>query len=391
MARTGRNGGGPLRIAIFLPSLEVGGAERAMLNLASGLGKTAGLQVEIVVAQARGRYLQEVLQGQSVVDLASPRVSRSLFPLVRYLRRRRPAVMISAMEHANIIAIVARGLVGFPECLVVSSHTLISLARRGQIPNRAAILPYLARLAYPLADAVVAISQAVATDLERTLKLDPKKIHVIPNPIVADDILHGELNETSRSVRDRSKTVLFVGRLAIEKDLPTLFRAFRLVNERRKALLIIVGEGPQRPRLQQLAEELQISSKTTWAGFVEDPYPIMRQASVLVLPSRWEGLGAVVVEALACGCSVVATDGPGGVREILDDGRYGTLVPVGDHGAMAEAIVATLDAPFPPEILRQRAKEYTVEVIAARYLDLIRSCLPAGMAPPVTSSLEGHR
>ena len=112
MARIVQSGGRPLRVGIFLPSLEVGGAERAMLNLASGLRKTAGIQVEIVLAQARGGYLHEIPQGQSVVDLACPRVSRSLFPLVRYLRRRRPAVMISAMEHANILAIVARRLAG---------------------------------------------------------------------------------------------------------------------------------------------------------------------------------------------------------------------------------------------------------------------------------------
>src|SRR3989304_5112488 len=135
MARMVQNAGGALRVGIFLPSLEVGGAERAMLNLASGLRRTAGIQVEIVLAQARGRYLQDIPPGQSVVDLDCPHVSRSLFPLVRYLRRRRPAVLISAMEHANIVAILARRLAGFPECLVVSSHTLISLARRGEIPN----------------------------------------------------------------------------------------------------------------------------------------------------------------------------------------------------------------------------------------------------------------
>ena len=219
-----------------------------------------------------------------------------------------------------------------------------------------------------------------------TLKLDPARVTVIPNPIVTDELLRRGDPEATGAEPRQATSILYVGRLALEKDLPTLLRAFRQVSERREASLILVGEGPQRAQLEQLADELGISSQTKWAGFVEDPYALMRQASVLVLPSRWEGLGAVVVEAMACGCSVVATDGPGGVREVLDGGRYGTLVPVGDPVAMAEAIVSTLDSPFPHEILRQRAREYTVGVIAARYLDLIPRCLPNIIAKPDTST-----
>jgi glycosyltransferase involved in cell wall biosynthesis len=168
--------------------------------------------------------------------------------------------------------------------------------------------------------------------------------------------------------------ILAVGRLTKAKDYPTLFRAFSLVRQVRPAKLLVLGEGEERSNLERLAIELGIQNDVSMSGFVDNPFAFMAKASVFVLSSAWEGFGNVLVEALACGCPVVATDCPSGPREILDNGRYGRLVPVGDHEALAKAILETLDNPdFPADrqTRLQRAMEFSVDVAIDRYMKVL--------------------
>jgi glycosyltransferase involved in cell wall biosynthesis len=165
--------------------------------------------------------------------------------------------------------------------------------------------------------------------------------------------------------------VLGAGRLTAQKDFATLLSAFALAKERQPLRLIILGEGELRDPLQALASELGVAPEVRFPGFVENPYAFMSRSRVFVLSSAWEGFGLVLVEAMACGTPVVSTDCPAGPAEILEGGKYGRLVPVGDAIALAEAILATLAGPIPADVLRRRADDFSLEKIGAEYLRVL--------------------
>jgi glycosyltransferase involved in cell wall biosynthesis len=166
----------------------------------------------------------------------------------------------------------------------------------------------------------------------------------------------------------------------VQKDFPTLLKAFARVRAVRPARLLILGEGKERTELEVLARELGVASDVALPGFVPNPFPHMMRASVFVLSSAWEGLPGVLIEAMACGCPVVSTDCPSGPAEILDGGVYGPLVPVGDDAALAKAILSVLETPPDPERLRARAALFSTDHAADQYLELLLG--PCGGGQP---------
>jgi glycosyltransferase involved in cell wall biosynthesis len=161
-----------------------------------------------------------------------------------------------------------------------------------------------------------------------------------------------------------------VGRLQQQKDYPTLLHAFAQVRQTRPVHLLILGEGKERAQLEELIKKLGLEDDVSMPGFVMNPYAYMARASMFVLSSRWEGLPTVLIEALCCGTPVVSTDCPSGPREILKDGQYGQLVPVGEANALAQAIASTLDskAPGPP---LESWQPYDLQNVVNQYLDLL--------------------
>jgi glycosyltransferase involved in cell wall biosynthesis len=172
--------------------------------------------------------------------------------------------------------------------------------------------------------------------------------------------------------------VLGVGRLHRQKDFPTLLRAFATLRAQRPARLVILGEGAERESLEAMARELGIAEDVLMPGFVDNPAAWMRRAGVFVLSSAWEGFALVVLEALAVGCAVVSTDCPHGPREILADGIFGALVPVGDAGAMATAMAAALDAPPARARLQERAAAFSGDAMVRRFRELLAGETPGG-------------
>jgi len=364
------------RLAVFLPSLREGGAERSMLKLAGGLAGRSH-PVDLVLAQREGPYLDEVPDGVRVVDLRAPRVLRSLPALRRYLRRERPRALLSVMNHANVVALWARRLAGVPVRLVVSERVALSAstARASDLGGR--LMPGLIRRFYPWADGVVAVSHALADDLARRAGLPRAAIDVIYNPIVTPD-LERRAKEPLRHPWLESGApplVLAAGRFRPQKDFATLLRAFARVRRARPARLLLLGEGPERARLEALVAELGIGADVALPGFVANPYPYMARARVFALSSAWEGLPGVLIEALYCGALLVATDCPTGPREILAGGRYGRLVAVGDEAALAEGIDDALSGRIarpPPESWRP----YEIESVVDQYLRLLLGGAP---------------
>jgi len=335
-----------MRIAVFVPSLRGGGAERVMLDLAHGFAER-GITTDLVLPQAEGPYLSDVRSDVRVVDLASRRVLASLPGLMRYLRRERPDALLSTLTHANLIALWARRLSGVATRVVVREANTLTQVTRGAGRDRRRLLPFLARRFYPWADGIVAVSSGVAQDLEASTGIAAGRMHILPNPVVTPELASkaAEALDHPWFQAGQPPVVLGVGRLSRQKDFATLMRAFDRVRRARAAHLMILGEGPERPALKALAAELGLSDQVMLPGFASNPFAYMARAGVFVLSSAWEGMPGALIQAAACGAPVVATDCESGPREVLQGGRYGRLVPVGDPVALAEAILTTLEQP----------------------------------------------
>ncbi len=362
---------GKEKVALFLPSLRGGGAERVMVNLARGFSEK-GLDVDLVLAKAEGPYLSEVPAGVRVIDLHSSRVLASLPNLIHYLRRERPQAILSAMDHANIVAIWARKLARVQSRVVVTVHNTLSRATTNSDNFRGRLMPCLIRMFYPWADAVVAVSGGVAEDLAKATGLPQEQIRVIYNPVVTPEILEKAeepLNHTWFAPGE-PPVILSAGRLTKQKDYPTLIRAFAMVRRERPARLMILGEGEERPKLEALIQELGLDEDVSLPGFVDNPYAYMARSAVFVLSSAWEGLPTVLIEAMAVGTPVVSTDCPSGPAEILEGGKWGKLVPVGDIEKIAKAIIDTLEDLNHPDVAK-RAQDFGIEKPVQNYLKVL--------------------
>jgi glycosyltransferase involved in cell wall biosynthesis len=343
-----------------------------MLNLAKEFCRL-GHQVDLVVASTKGADRLQVPDSVRLVDLETTRTITAILPLARYLRNESPDVLLSKMGHCNIVSILARKLAGSPTRVVISEVSLIGISTRSAAQFRSRLIPFLARRLYPRADAIIAVSHGVSDDLSRVLNVGPKRIKVIYDPVVTPE-LHEKIGrqvEHPWFTKSAPPVIVGVGRLDPEKDFSTLLRAFTIIRRNRQIRLMILGEGPERPVLESLVQDLGVAADVSLPGFVENPLPFIDRASALVLTSRFEGLSNVLIEALACRTPIVATDCPCGPREILDQGRYGKLVPVRDVQAVACAIEQTLDDPPDPLLLKTAAERFYVDVIAKEYLEVL--------------------
>lgn len=362
------------RVALFLPSLNSGGAQRVMLNLLRFL-LDRKVRTDLVVANIHGPYRSQIPSGARVVHLKGNSVVRGIPSLVGYLRNERPTALLSALPHANIAALLARRIANCSTRILVSEHNSLTVALRHKALKKPQdrLKPVLIRWCYPSADMIVAVSQGVAQDLKLFLGLPDSRIKVIYNPIVTPEITKNASQPVSHPwlIQPDSPVILGVGRLTRQKDFPTLLRAFAQVRSLVPAKLIILGEGPGRDALRALAYSLGINDDLDMPGFVQNPYAFMRRASVVALSSAWEGFGNILVEAMAVGTPVVSTDCPNGPREILCDGVYGPLVPVGDANALAQATLRALRDPADPALLRRRSETFAAYRVAEEYLKLL--------------------
>ncbi|MGE4545126.1 MAG: glycosyltransferase [Pedobacter sp.] len=360
------------KLAMFLPALRGGGAEKMMLHLAQGF-IDRGLQIDLVLTKAVGPYLSQVPDGVRVVDLGVSRVLKSLPGLVRYLKKEQPEILFSTLNQTNLIALTARKLSGVEMRLVVREANALWKSVRHYPCLKRYLTPYLIGRLYPFADSVIAISNGVAKDLLSLGTIPTQRLHVIYNPVVTQKMTDQYLETVSHEwFHDKNiPIILSVGRLAEQKDFPTLIRAFRILKSRCNARLMILGEGDKRHDLEKLIHSLGLEEDVQMPGFLINPLPYMANASVFVSSSAWEGFGNVIVEALAAGTQVVATLCPGGPSEILDGGRFGHLVPVGDPELMAQAIAKALDTPLPRQVLIDRGLEFSCEKAVEQYLEVL--------------------
>jgi glycosyltransferase involved in cell wall biosynthesis len=360
------------RIALYLPALRSGGAGRVMMNLARAFSGM-GIATEIVISKSIGTYLNALPDNIRLIGLGCERGWPVAPMFLRYLRRRRPTHILSTVYHANSIAPWVARLSGVgPRVVVHQQTTLTEYEISGWRYRRPMYLNKM-RINYRLADAVLVNSRRSGLDLLRHRIVGADRIRIVPNPIFEPSIIEREDEPVGHPwlATPDVPVIVGAGRMDPVKDFPTLLRAFSLLRRRRQARLLILGEGEELEALRALSASLGIASDVDLPGFVKNPYAYFSAASVFVHSSRWEGFGNVLVEAMAVGTPIVATDCPGGPREILQDGRFGQLVPVGDAEALAVAIEQTLSNPPASETLRQRARAFSIEAVAPRFLNIL--------------------
>ena len=354
-------------IALFLPTLHGAGAEKVIINLLKGMLQK-DISVDLVVASMEGAYLNQVPKQVRIINLKTYRVVKALVPLSQYLRDNQPCTLISHMSNANGIAVLAKILSQQKTRLVLVEHNTLSPDKSKLI--RAKFVPILMKLLYPLADAIVAVSQATARELESKLGLKKGKVKTIYNPVV-DSRLTFQANQYLNHPwfgKGSPPVFLAVGRLTQQKDFATLIKAFAILRTKKMARLMILGEGELREELEEMTKKMGLSKDIALPGFVKNPYMYMTKATAFVMSSRWEDLGNVLIEAMACGCPVISTDCPHGPREILAAGKYGILVPVEDVFTLSYAMLKLLEAPVRKELLIDRANYFSVNRAVSKYL-----------------------
>lgn len=348
----------PKRIALLLPSLKFGGAERAAINLARGF-TDIGIQVDVLLMSKEGEFLPEAERNCRVVDLKCDRTYKLPGKLFKYLITQRPEVLVSSFWKLNLCSCLAKALVPSTR-LLLWEHSNPSASRNSPVW----LYSPSASLLYGLATKVVAVSTGVYADIAESTFGLRRKLVVILNPIAPP-----EPHILQRRRTADSKCIIWVGRLDHPKNPGLLLDAFDLLPRSCNAGLVFVGDGPLRHELEQRCKFLGLEDRVSFLGFRPNPYEEMVAADLLVLSSDREGLGNVIVEALFCGLRIVSTDCGGGVHDILLDNLYGTIVPCRDKFSMAASIAHELQANHDPQIQAQGAQRFLPAVIVQQFLD----------------------
>lgn len=317
------------------------------LRLASGLAER-GIATELIVFKRSGELVSEVPQYLRVTDLGTERSSRSVLALARHFREKRPKVAFTTLHHTSITVRVALWLAATGTHLVVriANHIGEIRASRSWLSSR--VLESMLRWTYRGASLLTTVSEGLTQELRQFLGRGGPRIVTRYNPVIDPDFFaaanrpptHDWLREPTSE-----PTIVTAGRLVPQKDHATLIQAFKLVLDEQPARLIIFGDGPERQSLTNLAKSLGVAAKVDLPGFDAALPASLAHADLFALSSKWEGLPGVLIQALALGVPVVSTDCPTGPSEILEDGRWGRLVPVGDSSALAAAILAALAKP----------------------------------------------
>ncbi len=359
------------RIAIVITNLEGGGAERVAINLANSFVKR-GYLVDMVLLSVRGSGVNALLPEVRLIDLHAKRMRGLLIPLIRYLRVNRPSVLLANIWPITSIALIACKVAMLNTRLIAIEHTTWSRSELCESRFTRWQVSKWMHYTFPFIDRIVAVSEDAANDLADFANLDRNMITVIHNPVV--DSFKLKYRKPLPQIAGWSEAkfrLLSVGKLKSVKDFATLLHSFKKVLSHLDVSLLILGEGECRSELELLAKKLGIQDKVYMPGFVDDPTLFYMQATLFVLTSKVEGFANVIVEALAEGVPVVSTDCLSGPREILANGKFGTLVPVGDINAITEAILDSLKTIHNRAVLIKRAKCFTIDKAVDKYLDIL--------------------
>lgn len=360
-------------ISLFLYSYQGGGAEKMMVKIANELHRRK-YKTELILVEASGTFESLVEPGIQTTEIGGSNIFQIQYNIWKYLHKQDTDVLLSTMEIPNIVSIIAAKSLNSISVVLRCANVNSMKERQGKYR----LLPTIKRLTYPYADSIITISDGVACDLAQVMNVNKSNMMTtIYNPAYDSNIQTKAREPVPIEwlTDDEKDVAIGVGSMKQQKDFATLIRAVQRVEQEREFYLVILGKGELQTELESLTEELGLGNRVSFPGFVDNPYAYMAKSDVFVLSSAWEGFGNVIVEAMACGTPVVSTDCPGAPSEILNNGEYGPLVPVGDDEAMAKAINTVLDDPIGSSTLQSRAKDFAIEPIVDQYEEVLLSAL----------------
>lgn len=371
-----------MNVLVLASSLGGGGAERAAAIIAEGLNQRHS--VVVMTFHSLSAY---PWTGRRI-DLGLPydpapapftKVRRFLtkFSAIRrVLDQERPDVVLAFSEGPTLAAITTCMFVRTRVAVIAVAQNRPLAAHRGVYRK---LYGLIARLAYKRASSIVSLSEGVAEEFEDLYRLERNSVVVIPNPVDTRFVSERSREPLDESVSELGDVpiLLTVGRLEAQKNHALLLRAFARVRDEVEAQLLIAGTGRLQGKLERLAVDLGVRSDVRFLGWVNNPFSLMKRATVFVLSSNFEGLGNVILEALACGCPVISTDCPFGPADILAKSEAGILVPVDDERALANALLDLLRDPHMRRLLsergRRRARDFEASMIVEQYEQTLES------------------
>lgn len=365
------------RVAIILPRLTVNGVHKVHIQLASGF-TAHGLGVDFVTSDPNGPMASELPQGTKLFSVGI-RGKAFFFPdLLRYIKRRQPTHVFSIYEDVSIMVQVAKAILRADFFTLLALHNSIVEAHQqahGLTRLKYRLIEQGIRRWYPRADAVVTVSHGLASELNCSFGVTADSTYVVNNPVIQQDfwMLARQQLPDKLQFLETENIIGFFGRLERQKNVALLIKAFALMLPEAECRLLIVGEGSEENILKEQASQLGISDRLTFHPFLSNPFAAMRRCGLVVLSSIYEGAPNVLIEAMACGTQVVSTNCDYGPAEILRDGRFGQLVPVGDADALATAMSRSITQEFfvPPKALIEEGMKYTAGQSVAKYLRIM--------------------
>lgn len=354
-----------MKVTFFVPSMAGGGAERVICNISNALVEK-GVDVALLLMKKEGPFLDQLNPKIPVEDVGSYSTRKALSAVLRYLKSHPDRIFFSALDNANIVTSFA-GALNRKAKTCVSIHNTLSQVYRADSPSYLKRRASLMRLLYPRVTGRLCVSAGVADDASAFLGIARSRFKVVYNPCISPELFQ----KSAESLHDESffslpsPKLVAIGRLHEQKDYLTLLQAVQRLKAKGPISLTILGEGPLLEKLIAEAKELGLSDAIYFAGFQANPYPYLRASNALVLSSRYEGFGVVLAEAIALGIPVASTDCPHGPAEILNNGEFGYLAPVGDADSLAASITKTLSAP--KSVPQEAWQRFTLDSIADEY------------------------
>jgi glycosyltransferase involved in cell wall biosynthesis len=368
-------------VSIFLHTLRVGGAEKVLVALANSL-IVHYENIELVVMELDGPLIDSVHERVKIIDLKSPNYRRATLEMARYYERAMPSVVLTSLYPTGLAAIAAKVMSRSKTKVLVGAHN--SLRAKFVSPDTRKdrlLLKPLCRFLFPRADGFIAVSKGVADELIADFHIPSNRMKVIYNPVITADFPKRMTEAVHHpwlgAKKERTfKTIVTVGRLVKQKGYDILLKAFSFVTKKQQCKLIFVGTGPLLEPLKLQVKALHMDQHVDFVGYQENPLKYMYNADLFVLSSRWEGLPTVLIEALACGCPVVATDCMHGPSEILGHGEFGKLAMVDNPASLSTEILSALTTK--PEIkhpLRRRLEDFKPDCVTHQFVDFFNNVI----------------
>jgi glycosyltransferase involved in cell wall biosynthesis len=342
------------KVIFVVPSLKGGGAEKVAATLLDSLQKTDD-DIKLVLVlfskktkEALGhnidvKYLGVHARGNICYTIT--KFFKVIYRLTKIIKEESPYCILSFMDYSNVVSIICNWLSGKKNRVIISVHNIPIVQMRECSPNFwERIMGLLIKVFYNKADSIIAVSKHVGDDLVKNSRINKKLIHIIKNPIDIDRVNHLSNKDVAEEFfNEDAPIILGVGRLSKEKGFKYLLKAFSLLREKSNARLVILGEGKEEANLKELSINLGIDKKVFFLGFKDNPYKYMKRSTIFVLPSLYESFGLVMIEAMACGIPVIATNSYVGIEDIIEHEKNGLIIPVADENALAESILRLLD------------------------------------------------